>query len=86
MSDEEKIEQACTGHGTAWDHVFRLGIEWRDQNPSPKVLALVEALQFYTRFEDVQNTFNDATDRIECQVSYKGPSKAKQALAAWDKK
>lgn len=48
---------------------------------------MAEALVFYSRVEkpdDFQNRYNKSNDYIECQVSYKGESKGKKALADFE--
>jgi hypothetical protein len=47
MTDEEKIEQAAELYERDLAD-FKAGVKWRDENPSEKVLALVEALQLAT--------------------------------------
>lgn len=75
MTDEEKIEQAANAVAGAHEDVdryytFLAAVQWRDENPSPEVLALVEALKFYSnRFCDGENG-----------------EIAEDALAAWGKK
>lgn len=88
MTDEEKIEQAaitnCNDEG--WDtsghfedvasiNGFKIGVRWRDENPSPKVLALVEALNKVMDEGGSNSRLSDAT--LNCVA---------KALAKWDKK
>lgn len=57
MTDEEKIEQAAKTEqfkmrkaATAdYKQLFKDAVKWRDENPSPEVLALVAALKMWRK-------------------------------------
>jgi hypothetical protein len=65
----------------AWSRVDEA--EYVIQNLQDRVRELEKALTFYLGFEhpdDFQNRINKSWAWIECHVSYRGPSKARQAL------
>lgn len=48
MTDAEKIKKAADDYDSrllGYGLAFVAGIEWRDQNPSEKVIALIEAIK-----------------------------------------
>lgn len=91
MTDEEKIEQAANQYGIYSAPIndreaqvqlavdFEAGVQWRDKNPSPEVLKLVEALKAID-----SASFKDC---LGCQSSSEyGYEIARDALTEWEKK
>lgn len=91
LSGEEKIEQTALDYsnrarllpGDCTSQVapvaFRSGVQWRDLNPSPEVLKLVEALR----------TIDSASfkDCLGCQSNSEyGYEIARDALTEWENK
>jgi hypothetical protein len=76
MTDEEKIKSAYHDFVDgddfdydAYDKLFSYAVQWRDENPGPKVLALVEAM----------------SKALKARPSYNGMGLIREALAAWNK-
>lgn len=102
MTDEEKIEQAAeeydadnsynSGYGPSY--AFTDGIEWRDENPSDKVLTLQTeiaamdqlVIEWQAEYADLYDRGEKLAKALETIADEQGDSDAQQALAEWEKK
>lgn len=94
MSDDEKIELAAEKHGREYfkkrdlpgpgsthDQIFTAAVKWRDENPSPKVLALVE------NFQNAYDYMSSGYDKVDPdEPEYEMLECFRNALADWNKK
>lgn len=101
MSDEEKIMQAACDYITSGKaaiadnkQMFKDAVEWRDENPSPKVLALeaeIDAMdqlviEWQAEYADLYDRGEKLAKALETIADEQGDRDAQQALAEWEKK
>lgn len=85
MTDKEKIEQAADkvfpaewmNYYFAKREGFKVGAEWRDKNPSPEVLALIEAARMYITLAQSARLENNSQRAVD---TYSAVSKALAAV------
>lgn len=83
MSDQAKIDEAAEEFGkrsqksgyerAESERGFKIGITWRDSNPSPAVKGLVEALDVYLKSRSV----------VEKELDWDAYESVNNALAAY---
>lgn len=86
MTDKSRIEKAADAHeeetcSYGASYSFKTGVQWRDENPSPKMVAYIKCAETMIKLQ--QCPMDDLS--MWHQIMAEG-SKAVKALAEWDKK